>query len=170
MTISSSLNAGVAGLNANATRLAAISDNIANSGTYGYKRASTEFSSMVISSSRGAGLYSAGGVRAATTRLIDERGALSGTSNALDLAVSGRGMLPVVPSTSLDSPGDKPMMMTRTGAFRPDANGVLRTETGLVLLGQMRMGPSRRCRVIRLPGCNRWSSMPTKRRAIRPQR
>jgi flagellar hook protein FlgE len=135
MTISSSLNAGVAGLNANATRLASISDNIANSGTYGYKRASTEFSSMVISSTRGAGLYSAGGVRAATTRLIDERGALSGTSNALDLAVSGRGMLPVVPSTSLDSPGDKPMMMTRTGAFRPDANGVLRTETGLVLLG-----------------------------------
>jgi flagellar hook protein FlgE len=135
MTISSSLNAGVAGLNANATRLAAISDNIANSGTYGYKRASTEFSSMVISNSRGAGLYSAGGVRAATTRLIDERGALAGTSNALDLAVSGRGMLPVVPSTSLDSPGDNPMMMTRTGAFRPDANGVLRTETGLVLLG-----------------------------------
>ena len=135
MTISSALNAGVAGLNANATRLAAISDNIANSGTYGYKRASTEFSSMVISSTRGAGLYSAGGVRAATTRLIDERGALSGTSNALDLAVSGRGMLPVAPSTSLDNPGDKPMMMTRTGAFRPDANGVLRTETGLVLLG-----------------------------------
>jgi flagellar hook protein FlgE len=35
MTISSSLNAGVAGLNANATRLATISDNIANSGMYG---------------------------------------------------------------------------------------------------------------------------------------
>lgn len=135
MTISSSLNAGVAGLNANATRLASISDNIANSGTYGYKRASTEFSSMVISSTRGAGLFSAGGVRSATTRLIDERGALSGTSNALDLAVSGRGMFPVVQLSSLDNPGEKPMMMTRTGAFRPDANGVLRTETGLVLLG-----------------------------------
>ncbi len=37
MSISSSLNAGVAGLAANATRLATISDNIANSGTYGYK-------------------------------------------------------------------------------------------------------------------------------------
>ena len=32
------LAAGVAGLNANATRLATIADNIANSGTYGYKR------------------------------------------------------------------------------------------------------------------------------------
>eukprot|EP00581_Thalassiosira_minuscula_P026371 CAMPEP_0184428834 /NCGR_PEP_ID=MMETSP0738-20130409/220108_1 /TAXON_ID=385413 /ORGANISM="Thalassiosira miniscula, Strain CCMP1093" /LENGTH=40 /DNA_ID= /DNA_START= /DNA_END= /DNA_ORIENTATION= len=38
MSISSSLNAGVAGLNANATRLATISDNIANSATYGYRR------------------------------------------------------------------------------------------------------------------------------------
>jgi flagellar hook protein FlgE len=31
--------------------------------------------------------------------------------------------------------GDQPMMMTTTGAFRPDAEGVLRTESGLVLLG-----------------------------------
>ena len=47
MTISSSLNAGVAGLNVNASRLSSISDNIANSGTYGYKRAVTDFESMV---------------------------------------------------------------------------------------------------------------------------
>lgn len=136
MSISSSLNAGVAGLNANATRLATISDNIANSGTYGYKRASADFESMVISQARGAGTYSAGGVRASTMRLIEERGALVGTSNALDLAVSGRGMLPVVPSVSLDSTtGDLPLMMTTTGSFHPDANGVLRTDSGLVLLG-----------------------------------
>lgn len=137
MTISSSLNAGVAGLNANATRLATISDNIANSSTFGYKRASAEFESMVITNSRGAGTYSAGGVRASTQRLIEERGAIVGTSNALDLAVSGRGMLPVVPSVRLGSGGvgDQPMMMTTTGAFRTDADGVLRTESGLVLLG-----------------------------------
>ncbi|MFK8036474.1 MAG: flagellar basal body protein, partial [Hyphomicrobiales bacterium] len=36
MTISSSLNAGVAGLNANATRLGTISDNISNASTFGY--------------------------------------------------------------------------------------------------------------------------------------
>mgnify|MGYP006184391971 CR=1 FL=1 len=52
MSISSSLNAGVTGLASNASRLAAISDNIANSGTYGYKRASTDFTSMVITSTR----------------------------------------------------------------------------------------------------------------------
>jgi flagellar hook protein FlgE len=60
MTISSSLNAGVAGLTSNATRLAAISDNIANSGTYGYKRVQANFESMVISEN--GGRYSAGGV------------------------------------------------------------------------------------------------------------
>ncbi len=135
MTISSSLNAGVAGLNANATRLATISDNIANSGTFGYKRASAEFESLVITGQRGAGVYSAGGVRASTSRLIDERGALVGTANALDIAISGRGMLPVIQSVDIGIDGDQPMMMTRTGAFRPDAEGVLRTDSGLVLLG-----------------------------------
>ena len=136
MTISSSLSAGVAGLNANATRLASISDNIANSGTYGYKRTSTEFASVVISSTRGAGTYSAGGVRASTVRLIEERGDLIGTGNALDLAIAGRGMLPVVPLVSMGNPiSDMPMTMTRTGSFRTDADGVLRTESGLVLLG-----------------------------------
>ena len=136
MTISSSLNAGVAGLSANATKLATISDNIANSGTYGYKRASADFQSMVISQTRGAGTYSAGGVRAQTMRLIDERGALIGTSNALDIAISGRGFLPVIPSVMLDNAtGDLPMMMTTTGSFRTNADGVLRTESGLVLLG-----------------------------------
>ncbi|EEW26568.1 flagellar hook protein FlgE [Rhodobacter ferrooxidans] len=136
MTISSALSAGVAGLNANATRLASISDNIANSGTYGYKRASTDFESMVITQAAGAGTYSAGGVRASTTRLIDERGALVSTSNALDLAVSGRGMLPVSATAGLgtDLAGTN-LMMTTTGSFRPDANGVLRTQSGLVLLG-----------------------------------
>ena len=136
MSISSSLNAGVAGLAANATRLATISDNIANSGTYGYKRVNTEFESMVINQARGAGVYSAGGVRAQTSRIIDEKGALVSSSHPLDLAISGRGMLPVMPSVLLDvGMGDRPMMMTSTGSFRPDAEGVLRTDSGLVLMG-----------------------------------
>lgn len=136
MTISSSLNAGVAGLNANATRLATISDNIANSGTYGYKRTEAEFESFVINEAAGTGKYSAGGVRAFTTRLIDERGALVSTANALDLAVAGRGMLPVTTAVSLDTAtGDRPMMMTTTGSFRTDSEGVLKTDSGLVLLG-----------------------------------
>ncbi len=136
MTISSALSAGVAGLNANATRLATISDNIANSGTYGYKTASADFESLVISSVAGSGSYSAGGVRASSTRLIDERGPLISTSNPMDIAIGGRGMLPVTTAVSLGSnAGDGPMMMTTTGSFRTDSNGVLMTSSGLVLLG-----------------------------------
>ncbi|WP_206019300.1 flagellar hook protein FlgE [Roseovarius spongiae] len=134
MTISSSLNAGVAALSANASRLAAISDNIANSATYGYKRVETDFQSMVISS--GGGSYSAGGVRSSTQRLIDQGGSLVMTSNATDLAVRGRGMLPVARETQLNvGNGDSQMLLTTTGSFRTDSRGILRTESGLVLLG-----------------------------------
>ncbi|MFK7876004.1 MAG: flagellar hook protein FlgE [Paracoccaceae bacterium] len=134
MTISSSLNAGVAALNANATKLASISDNIANSSTNGYKRVETDFSSLVIA--QNGGKYSAGGVRATTQRLIDQEGSLVSTSNATDLAVRGRGMLPVAQATEVEvANGETQMYLTTTGSFRTDAEGYLRTESGLVLLG-----------------------------------
>lgn len=134
MTISSSLNAGVAGLAANATRLGTISDNIANSATNGYKRVETDFQSMVMSS-RG-GTYTAGGVRTTTQRLIDESGSLVATTNATDLAVRGRGFLPVAQSTEvLAGNGQPQMFLTTTGSFRTDSDGYLRTQSGLMLLG-----------------------------------
>ncbi|MFL4469494.1 flagellar hook protein FlgE [Tateyamaria armeniaca] len=134
MTISSSLNAGVAGLQSNATRLASISDNIANSSTYGYKRVQTDFHSLVISSN--GGTYSAGGVRATTSRLIDQSGSLVSTSNATDLAVRGRGMLPVAQASEIEVSNGAPLMnLTTTGSFRTDAEGFLRSDSGLVLLG-----------------------------------
>ncbi len=136
MTISSSLSAGVSGLNAHATKLATISDNIANSSTFGYKRATADFQSLVIGGHAGSGTYSAGGVRTTTQRLIDEHGPLISTSNPMDIAVGGRGMLPVTQEVYADAnPGERPMMMTTTGSFRTDSEGVLKTETGLVLLG-----------------------------------
>ena len=80
MTIYSSLTAGVAGLLTNAHRLGSISDNIANSSTQGYKRADTDFHSLV---NKGlGGEYSAGGVRATTQRLVGENGAYTNTKNA----------------------------------------------------------------------------------------
>lgn len=135
MTISSSLNAGVAGLSANATRLAAISDNIANSSTFGYKRVEADFQSMVISTN-GSGSYSAGGVRSSSQRLISENGSLVSTSNPTDLAVRGRGMLPVGRASEVGlGNGNPQMLLTTTGSFRADAQGRLVTESGLVLLG-----------------------------------
>ncbi|WP_299637119.1 flagellar hook-basal body complex protein [uncultured Ruegeria sp.] len=132
MTISSSLNAGVAALKANANRLATISDNIANSSTYGYKRVETDFHSMVTSGQGGS--YSAGGVRTTSQRMIDQRGPLVTTSNSTDLAVRGRGMLPVRPSSQIGNNSNE-MLLTTTGSFRTNEEGYLVTESGLVLLG-----------------------------------
>ncbi|QYK41557.1 MAG: flagellar hook-basal body complex protein [Paracoccaceae bacterium] len=135
MTISSSLNAGVAGLNANATRLATISDNIANSATYGYKRSDADFHSVVIQGNAGSS-YSAGGVRVSTARLIDERGPLIATSNPTDIAIDGRGFLPVTTIGAVGAAdGAYPVALATTGSFRPDENGILRTVTGEVLMG-----------------------------------
>lgn len=134
MTISSSLNAGVAGLNANATRLATISDNISNASTFGYKRANTDFHSMVISG-RGAS-YSAGGVRTTTQRLIDERGSLVSTSHPTDIAVRGGGMIPVALASEVEGGnGAAQMFLSTTGSFRTDANGYLKSPAGMVLMG-----------------------------------
>ena len=134
MTISSSLNAGVAGLTANASKLSSISDNIANSATYGYKRVETDFHSMVMTNS--GGTYTAGGVRATSQRVVDQSGSLVSTSNATDMAVRGRGFLPVAETSDIEAGNGAPQMqLITTGSFRTDANGYLVTETGLVLLG-----------------------------------
>ena len=135
MTLSSSLNAGVSGLNANANKLSTISDNIANSNTYGYKRAQSDFHSVVIHGNTST-TYAAGGVRSTNMRLIDERGPLIGTSNPTDIAIDGRGFLAV---TSLSALGvqsaDYPISLVSTGSFRPNEDGVLVTSTGEVLMG-----------------------------------
>jgi flagellar hook protein FlgE len=116
MTISSSLNAGIAGLQTNATQLATISDNIANSSN--------------------GGTYSAGGVRATTQRLIDQSGSLVSTSNPTDMAVRGRGFLPVAQSSDvLAGNTDPQMLLTTTGSFRTDADGYLKSPSGLILMG-----------------------------------
>jgi flagellar hook protein FlgE len=135
MTISSSLNAGVAGLSANASRLASISDNIANSSTYGYKRVETDFQSMVTTGNQKSN-YVAGGVRTTSMRMIGTQGSLINTSNATDLAINGRGFIAVTDVTALHTPDVAyPISLVTTGSFRPDANGVLRTDSGQVLMG-----------------------------------
>ena len=134
MSLSSGLNAGVAGLSVNSTRLAVISDNIANSNTNGYRKADVEFSSLVTAAA--GGKYTAGGVRVSTYRNVSEAGALITSGNSTDIAVAGTGMLPVTPigSVELDA-GQRPFQMVATGSFRQDQNGYLVTPSGLVLTG-----------------------------------
>ena len=134
MTISSALNAGVAGLNVNSSRLAAISDNIANSATDGYKRSDVDFSSLVVGQQTSN--YTAGGVRSQAYKDVLTSGSLVSTSNSTDLAITGGGMIPVTDFTGIDAPAEsRKFMMVPTGSFLPDEDGFLRTRSGLFLMG-----------------------------------
>ncbi|MEM1344179.1 MAG: flagellar hook-basal body complex protein [Pseudomonadota bacterium] len=135
MSLSSSLTAGVAGLQVNSTKLATVSDNIANSATPGYRRADVEFASLVNNEARRS-LYSAGGVRAISYRDVSVSGTLTSTNNPTDLAVGGNGMLPVTDATKVEVPlNERPFLMTPTASFRTDEQGYLVSQTGLALLG-----------------------------------
>ncbi|WP_316014064.1 flagellar hook-basal body complex protein [Roseobacter sp. HKCCA0434] len=133
MSISSSMNAGVSGLNVNASKLATISDNIANSATYGYKTAESDFASVALDT--GGGTYTAGGVRVSTFRNVEQKGSLVTTDNATDISIAGRGMLPVTTVEDIDAVGDNPLLLVSTGSFQPDHEGILRTQGGLALMG-----------------------------------
>lgn len=134
MTISSSLNAGVSGLNANATRLATISDNIANSATNGYKRSQVEFSSLVVNQRQST--YSAGGVQANAFKDVAALGSLISTGNSTDIAVSGRGLFPVTDVAGVNADAaQRDLLFSPTASFSADEDGNLRTQSGLFLLG-----------------------------------
>ncbi len=134
MTLSSSMNAGVSGLNVNASKLATISDNIANSKTFGYKRVDADFTAMTLGSR--AGSYVAGGTRVSTFRNISTQGSPITTVNSMDIAIGGRGFLPVTPSSALaDTSAALPLRLATTGSFRPNAEGILTSQSGLVLMG-----------------------------------
>ena len=134
MSITSSLNAAVSGLNANATRLATISDNLANSETFGYKRSDVDFSSMVLEQRNST--YSAGGVNVDAFKDVRAIGSLISTGNATDIAVAGRGLVPVTDLQGTPLTGDdRDLMLLPTGSFSADQNGNLRTQSGKYLLG-----------------------------------
>lgn len=135
MTISSSLQSSVAGLSANATALASISDNISNSSTFGYKRTMTDFHSMVVGTGPN-NKYVAGGVTTTTSRYINERGLLVNTNNPTDISVSGGGMIPVTELSAVEAGSTPlPLSLMTTASFQPNEDGILTTATGEVLLG-----------------------------------
>src|SRR6201992_3562943 len=90
MSINSALLAGVSGLAANSSALAAISDNIANVNTTAYKRNAVDFSTMVTSQVV-TGDYSAGGVQGKNKQFVATQGLIQAATSSTDLAISGDG-------------------------------------------------------------------------------
>lgn len=133
MSINSALMAGVSGLTSNAAAMAAISQNISNVNTVGYKRVQAEFSTLVNNQQQGVN-YSAGGVMASTRNFISQLGQLQRTTNATDLAIDGQGFFVTTEKAEGLDAGDA-RLFTRAGAFRVDDLGYLRNTAGLYLQG-----------------------------------
>jgi flagellar hook protein FlgE len=126
MSLYGMMRTGVSGMSAQATRLSTVADNIANSGTTGYKRSKAEFSTLVIPSA--GGNYASGGVTSAIQTSISAQGVLQYTTSTSDLAISGDGFFVVQDSAGIP-------FLTRAGAFVPDSNGNLVNAAGFKLMG-----------------------------------
>lgn len=132
MTINSALLAGVTGLTANASALAAISENIANANTIGYKRVGVNFADLVNSDTGSS--YSAGGLTASIHNLVSQQGTITASSSATDLAIAGGGFFVTSQSPGGASNGDG-LLFTRAGSFNVDKDGYLENSAGLFLQG-----------------------------------
>ncbi len=127
MSLTGALNSAVSALSAQSQSIAMVSDNLANSSTYGYKTTNASFEALVTGSSSAG--YSSGGVIANTRTNISEQGLLVSSTTATNLAISGSGFFVVSPSETSTE-----MYYTRNGEFTTDSDGYL-TNDGYYLLG-----------------------------------
>jgi flagellar hook protein FlgE len=126
MSVTGMMRTSVSGMAAHANRLGTVSDNIANSSTTGYKRASTEFSSLILES--GSSEYMPGGVTTNVRYSISQQGAFQFTTSVTDLGVQGDGFFVV--SNDNGTP-----YLTRAGSFIKNGDGDLVNAAGFTLMG-----------------------------------
>ena len=128
MGLYSILSTGVSGMGAQSNKLSTIADNVANSSTVGYKRATTDFSSLVIDAGSTT-TYTSGDVGTTIKHAVSQQGTLSYTSSPTDLAIQGNGFLLVSDTNNVQ-------YLTRAGSFTVDArSGDLVNTGGYTLLG-----------------------------------
>ncbi len=123
------------GLEAQQTRLAVQSNNLANANTTGFKRARAVFEDLVYQNIRQVGAQSSEstllpsglslgtGVRTVATEKLFSQGNLVQTGNALDVAIQGRGFLQILLP-------DGAQAYTRDGSLQVNADGQLVTSAG----------------------------------------
>ncbi|MCA0241030.1 MAG: flagellar basal-body rod protein FlgG [Proteobacteria bacterium] len=126
------------GMEGQQTKLDAIANNLANTGTNGFKRGGVVFEDLMYQNLRqtgGAvdaqsvlptGLQVGLGTRVAASTRNFSQGALQQSSSDLDLAIKGKGFFQITMP-------DGSTAYTRDGSFQIDANGQLVTNAGLVL-------------------------------------
>ncbi|MGR9051434.1 MAG: flagellar basal-body rod protein FlgG [Gammaproteobacteria bacterium] len=126
------------GLDAQQTRMAVISNNLANVNTTGFKKSRPIFEDLVYQNIRQVGSQSTQstelptglqlgtGVRTVATEKLHTQGNIQQTENALDVAINGRGFFQILLPN-----GD--IQYTRDGSFKLDSTGQLVTSGGLLL-------------------------------------
>ena len=133
------LKIAATGMDAQQTRVEVISNNVANMSTTGYKARRAEFADLhyqqvaapgSISSTTGSvlptGVQLGLGVRTAAVHIQIEQGAMISTGGSLDVAVEGRGWLPITLP-------DGTTAYTRDGAFSRNPDGLLVNSEGFQL-------------------------------------
>ncbi|NQU60143.1 MAG: flagellar hook-basal body complex protein [Rhodospirillales bacterium] len=130
MTLFGALSSGVSGLTAQSSAIGAISDNITNVSTVGYKNTQVDFQTLVTKQTS-ATFFSAGGVQSKPRQDTGVQGLLASSSSATDIAISGSGFF-VVNEASQPTINNE-FLFTRAGSFFQDNDGFLRNTAGFFL-------------------------------------
>jgi flagellar basal-body rod protein FlgG len=130
------LRTAATGMAAQQMNVEVISNNIANMNTVGFKKQRAEFQDLLYQTLEQAGAQSSdqgtivptgiqigAGVKSGSVYRINTQGAMTATSNKLDLAINGRGFFQVLTPT-----GDT--AYTRAGNFSVNDQGQLVTQDG----------------------------------------
>lgn len=123
-----SFQQGLSGLNAAAKNLDVIGNNVANSGTVGFKQSQAQFADVYANSLTGAGGSQVGiGVQVAAVAQQFTQGNITSTNNPLDIAINGGGFF------RMDNGGE--ITFQRNGQFQLDRNGFIVGSGGAFLTG-----------------------------------
>ena len=118
-----SFRTSLSGLDASATDLSVIGNNIANASTNGFKESRTEFADVFATSFTGvSGNTPGSGVRVASVSQQFGQGNVEFTSSSLDLAINGDGFF------VLSDNGTN--VYTRAGAYSTDKDGFVVDSSG----------------------------------------
>ncbi|MBK9953207.1 MAG: flagellar basal-body rod protein FlgG [Candidatus Competibacteraceae bacterium] len=135
------------GLDAQQTRMSVISNNLANVNTTGFKRGRAQFEDLLYQNVRQtggqssqntqlpSGLMLGTGVRTVSTAKTFTQGNLVQTSNALDMAINGRGFF------QIQMP-DGTVAYTRNGSFQMNSEGQIVTSNGYLLQPEITVPPN----------------------------
>jgi flagellar hook protein FlgE len=140
MSIFGAMSTAISGLNAQSAAFTNISDNVANSSTVGFKGVNTSFIDYLTQST--ATTNQSGSVVTRPDYTNDVQGSIAQSSDALALAITGKGMFAVSELSGDAGTAGTPVFntqqfYTRAGDFSLDRNGYVVNSAGEYLDGWM---------------------------------